>query len=70
MIDSELQSRRGVALVGQAFQPASAGDFPVARFGGTPDWKVRCSGRLESLPYWRCHATVPFNLGVWIDLFS
>jgi hypothetical protein len=37
--------------VGQTFLSAGAGDFPVARFSETPDWKVRCTGRLESLPY-------------------
>ena len=40
-------AKRGV---GQAFQPAGSGDFPVA---GTPSrgWKAPPTGRLESLPY-------------------
>jgi hypothetical protein len=36
------------ACVGQTFLSASWGDFPVAP---RPDWKVRQTGRLESLPY-------------------
>jgi hypothetical protein len=36
--------------VGQAFQPAGSGDFPVA--GNIPwGWKAPLTGRLESLPY-------------------
>jgi hypothetical protein len=39
-----------LGCVGQAFQPAGSGDFPVA---GTPTrgWKAPPTGRLESLPY-------------------
>ena len=36
--------------MGQTFLSASWGDFPVAP---RPDWKVRRTGRLESLPYIR-----------------
>jgi len=36
------------AYVGQTFLSASWGDFPVAP---RPDWKVRRTGRLESLPH-------------------
>jgi predicted GH43/DUF377 family glycosyl hydrolase len=57
------RSDRVVVPVRQAFQPAGAGDFPVARFGGTPDWKVRCTGRLESLPY-VCCAAPTFAFGI------
>ena len=43
--------------VGQAFQPAGSGDFPVA---GTPSWgwKAPLTGRLESLPYLIMRAAV------------
>jgi dipeptidyl aminopeptidase/acylaminoacyl peptidase len=40
----------GVGFVGQAFQPAGAGDFPVAGQGARGS-KASCTGRLESLPY-------------------
>jgi hypothetical protein len=36
--------------LGQAFQPAGSGDFPVARTRSR-GWKAPCTGRLESLPY-------------------
>jgi hypothetical protein len=36
--------------VGQAFQPAGSGDFPVARTVPR-GWKTPLTGRLESLPY-------------------
>ena len=38
------------ADVGQAFQPAGGGDIPVPTAFHPADWKVRFTGRLESLP--------------------
>src|SRR3974390_3025501 len=35
--------------VGQAFQPAGSGDFPVAS-SGARGWKPPCTGMLENLP--------------------
>ena len=43
---------RAPGSVGQVFQPAGSGDFPVV---GMPPrgWKAPLTGRLESLPYLR-----------------
>src|ERR1039458_225600 len=37
--------------VGQAFQTAGSGGFPVATAFDPADWKVRVTGRQECLPY-------------------
>jgi hypothetical protein len=50
------------SVVEQASQPAGAGDFPVARVWTcpSPNWKVRCTRRLESLRYsWRAEIGAP-----------
>jgi len=54
--------------MGQTFLSASWGDFPVAP---RPDWKVRRTDRLESLPYTVWRDTPDLNFGIEDnDVFS
>ena len=50
--------------MGQTFLSASWGDFPVAP---KPDWKVRRTGRLESLPHVDWRGIVGLNFGIQVE---
>ena len=62
VLNSEVGQRHcKAASVGQTFLSASWGDFPVAP---RPDWKVRRTGRLESLPHMVWRESQVLNFGI------